>query len=141
VRISKVLTDLPLVPDSPIEFGVREFCEVCEICAERCPSQSIMYGDQSVDPHNISNVGGVVKWPINAETCRLYWSRMQKDCCTCINVCPYNKPDTQFHRFVRWLTDYARWGDRLYVWGDKSMGYEKAKDPEKFWDEWESRHR
>jgi len=28
LRISKVITDLPLAADAPIEFGVMEFCEV-----------------------------------------------------------------------------------------------------------------
>ena len=47
VRISKVITNLPLVPDSPIDFGVTEFCEACEICSEECPSQSLQYGERS----------------------------------------------------------------------------------------------
>ncbi|MBW1799129.1 MAG: reductive dehalogenase [Deltaproteobacteria bacterium] len=137
VRISKVITDLPLVPDSPIDFGVTEFCKVCEICAEKCPSQSIKYGDRTTQPNNISNVGGVAKWPINAETCRSYWSRRKSDCSVCINVCPYNKPDKAFHRFVRWCTDHVRWGDPLYVLADKWMGYGKPTKPDEFWDEWQ----
>ena len=37
VRISKVLTALPLIPDTPIDFGMTEFCRVCEACADKCP--------------------------------------------------------------------------------------------------------
>jgi len=37
VRIGKVLTDMPLVPDRPIDFGVTEFCQSCKKCAEHCP--------------------------------------------------------------------------------------------------------
>lgn len=136
VRISKVITDLPLVPDSPIDFGVTEFCESCEICAEKCPSQSILYGERSIKPRNISNMEGVLKWPINAETCRAYWSRSGRDCNVCINVCPYNKPDTWFHKLVRWCADHIRWADPLFVWGDKKMGYGKARSANKFWKEW-----
>jgi len=44
VRISKVLTDLPLVPDEPIEFGVTEYCEKCKRCAKYCPGQAILRG-------------------------------------------------------------------------------------------------
>ncbi len=137
VRISKVITDLPLVPDSPIDFGVTEFCEACGICAEKCPSQSILVGGRTTQPRNISNVGGVSKWPINAETCRAYWSRRKNDCSVCINVCPYNKPDTSFHRFVRWCTDHMRWGDPLYVKADQWIGYGKSKNADKFWDDWQ----
>jgi len=41
VRIAKVITDMPLIPNDPIEFGVTEFCDVCMLCAEECPSESI----------------------------------------------------------------------------------------------------
>ena len=37
VRISKVFTDLPLMPDKSVEFGVREMCEFCRKCAKACP--------------------------------------------------------------------------------------------------------
>ena len=37
VRLCKVLTDLPLVPTPPIDFGVTEFCNKCEKCAQYCP--------------------------------------------------------------------------------------------------------
>ena len=139
VRISKVITDLPLVPDSPIDFGVTEFCNVCEICSEKCPSQSLQYGQHSSKPRNISNIDGVSKWHINAETCRVYWSRSGRDCNICINVSPYNKPNTRFHRFVRKCTDHFRWGDPLYIWADKVIGYGKARSVDKFWKDWQPR--
>ena len=44
VRLCKVLTDLPLEPTAPIDFGVTEFCSTCEKCAEYCPAQAIQYG-------------------------------------------------------------------------------------------------
>lgn len=75
VRISKVITDLPLVPDSPVDFGVTDFCNACEMCSKKCPSQSIQYGERSSEQNNISNIDGALKWHINAETCRVYWSR------------------------------------------------------------------
>jgi reductive dehalogenase len=134
VRLSKLITDLPLVPDSPVDFGVTEFCDGCGACAEKCPSQSIDYGERTAASKNISNAEGVLKWPINAETCRVHWSRSKSDCSVCINVCPYNKPDTSFHRFVRWCTDHMRWGVPLYVWADKLMGYDKPKKAEEFWE-------
>ena len=42
VRISKVLTNLPLVADKPIEIGVREMCAVCGKCARVCPGPSVL---------------------------------------------------------------------------------------------------
>jgi len=45
VRLAKVLTDLPLIPDEPdIKFNqsVIRFCKTCKKCAKYCPSKSIM---------------------------------------------------------------------------------------------------
>lgn len=137
IRLSKVITDLPLVPDSPIDFGVTEFCSKCEICAEQCPSQSILRGDRTTEPRSVSNIGGVRKWPIDPEGCRMYWARANRPCVTCIACCPYNKPDTRFHRGVHWFTDHVRWADPLYVRLDKLCGYGKPEKPERFWDDWE----
>jgi len=139
VRISKVITDLPLVPDAPIDFGVTEFCEACEMCAERCPSQSLKYGPRTTEPNSVSNVGGVLKWPIDAETCRMYWGRQNKGCTVCMAYCPFNKPDTPFHKTVRWFADHVRWADPLYVWMDKLFGYGEPKPADNFWEEWDPR--
>ncbi|MBW1802878.1 MAG: reductive dehalogenase [Deltaproteobacteria bacterium] len=139
VRISKVLTDLPLVPDSPIEFGVTAFCDACQKCADTCPSQSIIHGKRTTESHNVSNAEGQLKWPINAEGCRAYWGRMNRPCTTCIASCPYNKPDTRFHRTVRWFADHVRWADRFYVKMDDVFGYGKPGDPAEFWDTWKPR--
>ena len=136
LRLSPILTNLPLVADKPIDFGVTEFCRSCKKCAELCPSQAIPHGERTAEPHTASNVGGVLKWPVHAEKGRMYWSRMQKTCCSCIACCPYNKPDTPFHRAVRGLTDYARWADPLYIKADSLLGYGKPVKPEDFWEEW-----
>ena len=139
VRLSKVITDLPLEPDTPIDFGVTEFCLACEKCADSCPSQSIMTGDRTTEINNESNNSGALKWPINAETCRTYWARAKRGggCTACISCCPYNKPHTWPHRTVRWLTDHTRWADPLFVKGDDLLGYGKPRKPDDFWEEWQ----
>ena len=55
VRISKVLTSLPLIPDSPMDFGVTELCHTCKICADKCPSKAILPGDRTTETRNESN--------------------------------------------------------------------------------------
>lgn len=137
LRISKVLTNLPLIPDLPIDFGVTEFCSSCKICAVKCPSAAISGGERTTKPNNISNSAGALKWPIDAEKCIAHWSRIRKPCTICIAACPFNKPDNWFHRTVKWFVDHNRWGDPLYVWMDKLCGYGKPADPAKFWDAWE----
>jgi epoxyqueuosine reductase len=137
LRLSKVITDLPLVPDAPIEFGVAEFCASCKKCADRCPSRSISFGDTTTEPINVSNAGGARKWRINAETCRTYWSRVNHGCNNCVACCPYTKPDTWPHRTALWFTDHVRWADPLYVRMDDLFGYGKPKKADDFWDTWE----
>lgn len=133
LRIAKVYTDLPLVPDRPIEFGVKEFCMVCEKCAKKCPSKSIDFGPPSPKPHNICNRENVNTWHINAETCLAFWAENGTDCSNCIRVCPFNKPPGLLHDMVRWGINKARWLDRYYLWGDDLMGYGKRKSPRSFW--------
>jgi hypothetical protein len=136
-----VLTDLPLIVDSPIDFGVAEFCQACQKCADLCPSQSISHAEKTAEAVSLSNSPGALKWPINAETCRTYWGKTNKECTICVAVCPYNKPDTQLHRLVRWCTDYLRWADPLYVFMDNLLGYGKRKKADHFWEEWQPNRR
>jgi len=98
-----------------------------------------MYGDRTAEPNNISNANGQLKWPINGEKCRAHWSRIGKPCTSCISVCPFNKPDTTFHRIVGWFVDHARWADALYVKMDNLFGYGNPKKADYFWERWQPR--
>ncbi len=137
LRLSKVITDLPLVPDKPIDFGVTEFCAVCGKCADYCPAQAITDGERTDQPNNISNNSNGLKWPLNAERCRAHWGRSNKPCTNCISSCPFNKEmGGWFHRLVRWSVDHARWADRLYIKMDDWFGYGKPQKADNFWEEW-----
>jgi len=134
LRIAKVLTDLPLAPDKPADFGVTRFCEVCQKCAQNCPSQAIMHGERTTKPHNISNAAGELKWPINAEKCFAFWARNNGSCMNCIRVCPFNKPGGWLHDIVRWLVKDTPRLDSLLVKMDDLFGYGKQIKPD-FWSE------
>ena len=41
-----VTTDLPLLPDKPIDFGLQDFCSKCKKCARECPSGAISDGEK-----------------------------------------------------------------------------------------------
>lgn len=94
VRLGAVTTDLPLVPDKPITFGVQDFCEKCRRCAEVCPSESIPKGRKTI-------VRGVEKWPLNVETCLNYWRVIGTDCGLCMKVCPFSHPKKLTHDLIR----------------------------------------
>lgn len=102
IRIAKVFTDLPLIPDQPIEFGVKEFCTICKKCADSCPVKAIPKDKPTNNPPNFSSLKGIKKWTTNAEKCFKFWVGMNTDCAICIRVCPYNK-------------DYTKWWNRLGI--------------------------
>jgi len=133
VRLSKVFTDLPLVPDRPMEFGVAEFCSRCRRCAENCPGQAISFGEPTTEGHSISNNNGIYKWYINPEKCFKFWAQNEGSCSNCIRVCPFNKPQGLLHEGVRFLVRNFSWLDSLLVHADKFFGYGKRIEAEQFW--------
>jgi len=100
VRIFAVLTDMPLVPDRPISIGVEEFCKKCLKCASTCPSQAIPKGE-------MVEWRGVMKWKLDEEACYDYWSRIGTDCGICMAICPFSRPNSYFHRFIRWFVAHT----------------------------------
>ncbi len=102
IRIAKVFTDLPLLPDKPVEFGVKKFCNVCERCSKGCPVKAIPFGKPQASPPNFSSQTGIKKWTVNAEKCFKFWVGMNTDCAICIRVCPYNK-------------DFSKWWHRVGI--------------------------
>jgi epoxyqueuosine reductase len=134
VRLAKIFTDLPLIPDQPVEFGVWDFCLICEKCAKRCPSKSIPFGPPTAKTDDISNRSGVKTWHINAESCLSFWADNGTDCSNCIRTCPFNKPPGRFHDLIRWGIHRTRGLNRLFLWGDEVFGYGRKGNPDQFWD-------
>lgn len=135
VRLAKVFTDLPLEPDEPSELGVTDFCNQCNKCARYCPSQAISHGERTVEPLNISNNGGALKWPVDAEKCFRYWAAVNRSTCgNCIRVCAFNKPRGWFHNSVRWTVKNLPWLDSLLMKGDDLFGYGKQTSAREWWD-------
>ncbi len=89
VRLFKVLTDMPLEKDRPIDFGVVEFCKNCYLCAESCPSKAISFDEPTYEAESDNNNPGVEKWPIKSEKCLEFWQENGASCSNCIAVCPF----------------------------------------------------
>jgi epoxyqueuosine reductase len=134
VRISKVFTDLPLVHDKPIEFGVREFCETCKRCAEECPGRALPFGEPTTEPHNISNAGGAYKWYCDNEKCQGFWVRNLGACLNCVRVCPFNKPEGWIHDAARFIVRNASWLDPVLLRMNKAFGYGKRAKGDSYWE-------
>ncbi|MBW1722417.1 MAG: reductive dehalogenase [Deltaproteobacteria bacterium] len=124
VRISKVFTDLPLIPDRPVDIGVQEFCEKCAICAQYCPSEAIPMGERTDRAWDECNSPGMLKWPIHAMKCFDWWVKNGNHCSICIRVCPWNKPNDALHKGVRFFAE-RNILTRLIVRMDQMMGYGK----------------
>jgi reductive dehalogenase len=108
IRLAAVTTDLPMVPDRPVDIGVKDFCRICKKCAVCCPSQSIPLGDPW-------EVNGSVRWKLNEETCFAYWGKIGTDCNICMRVCPWSHARTPPHRLIVELVSRNRSARRLFA--------------------------
>ena len=81
-RLSAVYTDLPLVADTPRDFGVDDFCASCRVCTNLCPPDAIFETKQWVR--------GVQKWYVNFDQCIPYFIDTQ-GCGICIAECPWSR--------------------------------------------------
>lgn len=83
LRLACVLTDIPLVPDAPIDFGADDFCTRCRACTDGCPPQAIGPDKQLVR--------GEHRWYVDFDRCLPFFNEHQ-GCAVCLSVCPWNYP-------------------------------------------------
>ncbi len=116
VRIGKVLTDMPLSQDSPLNLGVQRFCMKCKKCADNCPVNAISFEDRPDGRiYSRSNNPGVRKWYINADKCYNFWTFNSSDCSNCVTSCPFTKPDNWKHNLARAVVKRTGIFDRALV--------------------------
>ena len=108
IRLSAVTTNLPLVPDKPVDIGIEDFCKFCKKCAACCPSQSIPPDDEPKE------FNGTLRWKLNDETCFGYWAKAGTDCCICMKVCPWSHARTFPHRLIVWLIARNKYARRVF---------------------------
>ena len=89
VRICKVLTDMPLNVDKPVDFGLTEFCSQCLLCARACPAGAISFGDRTFSGPTEGNNPGAKKWYVNVDKCLRFWQANGAACSNCIAACPF----------------------------------------------------
>ena len=130
VRLCKVFTDLPLVPDQPQFFGVERFCELCKKCAQHCPSKAIPFGERTTEAITISNNSGVNKWMINPEQCYRFWGANRTDCANCIRVCPFNQKPGWHHDIARYFIKHLPALNPLFLWLHSVFKYDRQKSGE-----------
>lgn len=82
VRLGVVTTDLVLKIDSRDSFGLKEFCKICNKCADNCPSGAIASGNPGI-------LNGEERWKTEVEKCFKVWQMSGTDCGICIASCPF----------------------------------------------------
>jgi reductive dehalogenase len=120
VRLSAVTTDLPLVPDKPVDIGAEDFCAICKKCSLCCPSGSIPKEGQTV-------VNGTLRWKLNAETCFEYWGKVGTDCNVCMRVCPWSHARTFPHRLIVEMITRNKYARRIFSFMDNIFYGKKPK--------------
>lgn len=84
VRLGVVTTDLELVPDQPIDFGLQMFCEICNKCSVTCPGRAISSG-------TLKSMGEIGHWQTEQEKCYRVWRNLGTDCGVCLSTCPFTQ--------------------------------------------------
>jgi len=127
-KAAVVTTDLPLVPDKPIDFGLQDFCKKCLKCAVECPSDAISTGDKLM--HD-----GYEHWEFDSERCTLFRVINQggSSCGRCIKVCPWNKPEGLLHNTARWMIKNTSFLNKIIIKMDDIWGYGKQDKRYKWW--------
>ena len=81
-RLMMVTTDAEITYDKPIDYGIHAFCQVCQVCVNRCPGRALMRDKI---------------WWRGLEKNKLYFKRCRPvmarylGCGVCMKVCPIQK--------------------------------------------------
>ncbi len=81
-RLVSVTTDAAVTYDKPVDYGIHAFCQVCQVCVNRCPGRALMRDKI---------------WWRGLEKNKLYFKRCRPvmarylGCGVCMKVCPIQK--------------------------------------------------
>ncbi len=136
VRIFKLITDLPLKPDKPIDAGIAEFCRQCKKCAEACPASALSFDDEPTweVQGGWSNSGHKAYFE-DSIRCKTYMlEQAGSNCSICFAVCPFAKKDKVWiHHWVKAGISTLPVFDGMLRSMDDAFSYGAQKDPEEWW--------
>lgn len=81
-RIAMITTDAPITYDEPVDFGLHQFCQECQVCVNRCPGRALV--------REKVWWRGVEKNKLIYERCRPVMARYD-GCAVCMKVCPIQR--------------------------------------------------
>ncbi len=77
-----ITTDAKVTYDEPVDYGIHAFCQVCQVCVNRCPGRALM--------RDKIWWRGIEKNKLYLKRCRPVMSRYLS-CGVCLKVCPIQK--------------------------------------------------
>jgi len=125
VRLAKVMTDMPLLVDHPVDYGIQAYCHACGECARQCRVGAISDGEPSYRGHSVCNNDGVLKWYVDAPKCLRYWMASGTSCSACIAICPFTLGKKWWFGLPQWLIRHTRRLDGLIAWLDRCFSSRK----------------
>lgn len=127
-KAAAVLTDMPIVPDKPIDFDLQNFCKNCKICAEVCPSRAISTGDKVM-------YNGYETWKLNTKRCASFnfTNKNGTMCNRCVKSCPWTNPTTWPHNLVRKVVMHSRLAQRTAIRAAYLLNPGKGHPEQKWW--------
>ena len=81
-RLMLITTDAKVTYDQPIDYGIHRFCQVCQVCVNRCPGRALM--------REKVWWRGIEKNKLIYKRCRPVQARYL-GCGVCMKVCPIQK--------------------------------------------------
>ena len=127
-KAAAVLTDMPIIPDKPIDFDLQNFCQNCKICAENCPSHAISTGDKVM-------YNGYETWKLNTKRCASFnfTNKNGTMCNRCVKSCPWTNPPTWPHNLVRRMVIDSRLAQRIAIRAAYLLDPGKDLPDKKWW--------
>ena len=81
-RLMLITTDAKVTYDQPVDYGIHAFCQVCQVCVNRCPGRALM--------RDKIWWRGIEKNKAYFGRCRPVMARYM-NCGICMKVCPVQK--------------------------------------------------
>lgn len=93
-KSAAVLTNMPLEVDKPVDFGLQDYCENCNVCVKACPEGAVPSGDKII-------YNGYETWIIDREKC-IKQALKTRICGRCTKMCPWSNVDVRPEAFSNW---------------------------------------
>ena len=82
LKMAAVLTNMPLVEDGPVDFGLVDFCRLCLKCARKCPAKAISFDEPQL-------INGLYQWSHDGAKCMEMWMTVGTG--ICMAACPFSQ--------------------------------------------------